>query len=201
MRNKIWYMTIVLGLVGSLAGLALAGLKSVTDPIIEKRILNEMVKPTLDKFLKPAGADNDYVADKIKLDLGIDEFGRKKKLNVFKGKKGGQIMGVAMRTAAPGYGGDINVLTVFDLENKKIFGVKTLSQSETKGMGARVADDSEAFIKQFSGMDYSGGVKLRADGGQVDVISGASISSVAFTKAVNDAVSLLDKRGAEIAKP
>lgn len=201
MRNKIWYMAVVLGLVGSLAGLALAGLKTVTDPIIEKRILSEKVKPTLDRFLQPAGADNDYIADKIKIDLGVDEFGRKQRLNVFKGKKGGQLMGAAMRTVAAGYGGDISVLTVFDLENKKIFGVKTLSQSETKGLGARVADDSEPFVTQFSGLDYSGGIKLRADGGQVDVISGATISSVAFAKAVDNAVSLLDKHSAEIAKP
>jgi electron transport complex protein RnfG len=194
-------MAVVLGLVGSLAGLALAGLKKVTDPIIEKRILNEKIRPTLDKFLKPVGADNNYIDDKVKLDLGIDEFGRKQKLNVFKGKQGDRLMAAAMHTASPGYGGDISVLTVFDLETKKIFGVKTLSQSETKGLGARVADDSEPFIKQFSGMDYTGGVKLRADGGQVDVISGASISSIAFTKAVNDAVSLLNKHGAEIAKP
>ncbi|MCP4199005.1 MAG: RnfABCDGE type electron transport complex subunit G [Proteobacteria bacterium] len=201
MRNKIWYMAVVLGLVGSLAGLALASIKKVTDPIIEKRILNEKVKPTLDKFLEPAGADNDYIADKITLDLGVDQFGRKQKLNVFKGKKGGQVVAAAMQTAAPGYGGNIDVLTVFDLETKKIFGVKTLSQSETKGLGARVSDDSEPFIQQFSGMNYARGVKLKADGGQVDVISGATISSVAFTKAVNAAASVLDKHNAEIVKP
>jgi electron transport complex protein RnfG len=198
MRDKIWYMALVLGLVGAVAGLALAGVKSMTDPIIERRILEQKIKPTLDAYMKPAGVENDYLADRIRLDLGEDDVGRKIRLNVFVGKKGGAVAAAALETAAPGYGGDIAVLTVFDLEGKKILGVKTLSQKETKGLGARVADDSEAFIQQFKGMGFEGGVRLSSAGGKVDAISGASISSTAFTKAVDRAVELLKEHDDKI---
>jgi len=201
MRDKIWYMALVLGLVGGVAGLALAGVKSMTDPIIEKRILEQKIKPTLDNYMQPAGVDNDYIADRIKLDLGVDELGRKIKLNVFLGKKGGAVVGAALETAAPGYGGDIAVLTVFDLAIKKILGVKTLSQKETKGLGARVADDSEKFIQQFQGMSFEKGVRLSGNGGEVDVISGATISSTAFAEAVDRATKLLEEHNDKITKP
>jgi electron transport complex protein RnfG len=201
MRDKIWYMALVLGLVGGIAGLALAGVKSMTDPIIEKRILEQKIKPTLDAYMKPAGVENDYIADRIQLDLGKDDLGRKIKLNVFLGKKGGAVVGAALETASPGYGGDIAVLTVFDLTSNKILGVKTLSQKETKGLGARVADDGEPFIKQFQGMGFDKGVKLSSAGGEVDAISGATISSTAFAEAVNRAVELLAEHDAKITGP
>jgi H+/Na+-translocating ferredoxin:NAD+ oxidoreductase subunit G len=200
MRDKILYMVVFLGLVSAIAGAALSGVKSWTDPIIEKGILEKKIKPSLDLYMKPVGVENDFIADRIKLDLGKDEKGRKMRLTVFKGKKGGKVVAAALETAAGGFGGDIKVLTIFDLENKKILGVKTLDQKETKGLGARVADDTEKFIKQWAGMDYSRGAALKANGGSVDAISGATVSSTGFTAAVNKAVELLEERADEITK-
>jgi electron transport complex protein RnfG len=199
MHNKVWYMVSVLGVVGFVAGLALAGVNAMTKSVIEQAILREKIKPGLDKFFGPVGADNDYIADRLKIDLGRDDRGRIKRLIVFKGKKAAKVIGAAIQTQAAGFGGDIEVLTVFDMENRKILGAKTLSQSETMGMGARVADDSDPFIAQFSGMDYSNGIKLRSSGGEVDAISGATVSSAAFTAAVSDAVELLAKHNQAIA--
>jgi electron transport complex protein RnfG len=200
MRDKVWYMVLVLGLVGGIAGLGLAAVRGFTYPVIEQRILEQKIKPSLEAFFAPLGIDNDYIADRVTLDLGLDDWGRKLHLNVFIGKRGGAPAAVALQTAGGGYGGDIEVLTAFDLAGSKIIGVKTLAQKETKGLGARVADDSEPFIRQFSGMGYGGGVALRSAGGEVDAISGATISSTAFTAAVDRAVRLLGERRAEILK-
>jgi electron transport complex protein RnfG len=201
MRNKIWYMALVLGVVGFVAGLGLAGVKAFTDPLIEKRVIEEGIKPTLDKFLGPAGIDNDPIQDRIKIDLGEDERGRKLRLTVFKAKKSGKVIAAALQTSAAGFGGNIDVLTVLDLDAKKILGVKALAQSETPGLGARVGNDEEPFIKQFSGMVFASGVKLSSNGGEVDAISGASISSGAFTRAVDKAVDLLGQHGDKITAP
>ncbi len=198
MRDQIWYMVLVLGVCGAIAGLALSGVKSVTDPIIENYTLEQKVKPSLEQFFGPIGIDNDYIADRVKLELGKDEVGRMQRLTVFKGKKGGETTAVALQTAAGGYGGDLLVLTAFDVSAGTILGVKTLDQKETMGLGARVADDSEPFIQQFAGMSYGGGVALSSGGGEVDAISGATISSTAFTEAVDKAVTLLGERNAEI---
>ena len=198
MRDQIWYMVLVLGVISAIAGAALSGVKGLTDPVIEKFTLEQKVKPSLEAFFGPIGIDNDYIADRVKLELGKDELGRMQRLTVFKGKKGGAIAAVALQTTAAGYGGDLLVLTAFDVENGKIMGVKTLDQKETVGIGARVGDDSEPFIQQFAGMSYDKGVALSSAGGSVDAISGATISSTAFTEAVNKAVTLLGERNAEI---
>jgi electron transport complex protein RnfG len=198
MRDQIWYMVLVLGVSGAIAGLALSGVKSVTDPVIENFTLEQKIKPSLETFYGPIGIDNDYIADRVKLELGKDELGRMQRLTVFKGKKGGAVTAVALQTAAGGYGGDISVLTAFDISNGTILGVKTLDQKETMGLGARVGDDSEPFIQQFAGMRYDKGVALSSAGGEVDAISGATISSTAFTEAVHKAVTLRGERIAEI---
>ncbi len=198
MRDKIWYMVLVLGLVGGVAGVALAGVKKMTDPVIEAYTLEQKIKPSLDRFYGPLGLDNDYIADRIVLELGKDDKGRTLRTTVFPGKKGGKVVAAALQTAASGYGGDISVLTAFDLKQDSILGVKTLDQKETKGLGARVSDDSEPFIQQFSGMGYASGVALVSAGGQIDAISGATISSDAFANAVNGAVGLLAEHSAAI---
>mgnify|MGYP006292840985 CR=1 FL=1 len=200
MRDKIWYMVLVLGLIGGAAGLGLAGVNSLTAPIIEKRILEKKIKPTLERFFGPLGVDNDYIAERVTLDLGVDDWGRKIGLTVFVGEKDGTPVAAALKTAASGYGGDIEVLTAFDVRERRILGVKTLSQKETKGLGARVADDSEPFIQQFQGMSYADGVRLSSAGGQVDAISGATISSTGFSAAVDKAARLLEERADEILK-
>ncbi|MBU1702295.1 MAG: RnfABCDGE type electron transport complex subunit G [Candidatus Eisenbacteria bacterium] len=198
MRDQIWFMVLVLAVVGSLAGMALSAVKSVTDPVIEKRILETKIKPSLDDFFGPLQPDNDVIADRIVLDLGKDSRGRKLRLSVFTAKKGGKVIGAALQTAGGGYGGDIQVLTAFDLVQEEILGVKTLDQKETQGLGARVANDKEPFIQQFKGMKFSSGIKLRANGGEVDAISGASISSTAYAEAVDRAAALLEERRADI---
>lgn len=198
MRDRVWYMAVVLGVVGLVGGLGLAGVKQLTDPIIEKGNLERLIKPSLEKFFEPLGLDNDYIADRVSLDLGKDKMGRTRRLNVFKGKRGGVVVAVALQTASPGYGGDIEVMTAFDVEKKVILGVKAVTQKETKGLGARVSDDSESFITQWKGVGYEEGVALESHGGRIDAISGATISSTGFTAAVNKAVDMLKDRSGEI---
>ncbi len=191
MHNRIWFMALVLGAVGFVAGLALSQVNELTGPIIEQDILERQIKPTLDVTFGEIGVDNDFIADRLKLELGKDSRGRVQRLTVFRGVKGGSVVGAALQTKVAGFGGDLEVLTVFDLETKKLLAAKALSQSETPGLGARVADDNEPFIKQFKGMAYQDGVALKANGGQLDAISGATVSAAAFTDAVNLAIERL----------
>lgn len=193
MREQIWYMVLILGGVGTIAGLALSAVKDLTDPVIEQRILAEKIQPSLDRFFGPLEPENDYLADRVTLDLGRDARGRRREVTVFTARRGNALLGAALQTAQGGYGGDIQVLTVFDVEDQVILGAKTLDQKETQGLGARVADDAEPFLQQFRGMDYTHGVKLRSDGGRVDAISGATITSTAYTKAIEEAASLLEQ--------
>ena len=69
-------------------------------------------------------------------------------------------------------------------------GISIISHGETEGLGAVAADpgeDGAAFRSQFAGAGED--VSLIADGGEIDAVTGATITSRAITEAVSDAVS------------
>jgi len=198
MRDRIWFMALVLGGLGGLAGLGLSAVHGLTAPVIERRVLERRIGPALADCFGPLGVDNDYIAERVVLDLGADDWGRKVRWQVFVGRRGGAPAAAALRTVAVGWGGEIEVLTAFDLESGEIIGARTLAHKETAGLGSRVADDDEPFVRQFAGLAFDEGVELEAAGGRVEAISGATISSEAFTRAVDTAARLMRERRDEI---
>jgi len=95
-----------------------------------------------------------------------------------------RFIGVVITTSASGYGGKIEVMTGIK-SNGEISGVNILSMEETPGLGARGKEDS--FLRQYKGHDDSN-LAVSKDGGEIDALSGATITSRAITKAVNEAV-------------
>ena len=85
-------------------------------------------------------------------------------------------VGYVFMLSATGYGGKMSIICGIDNDGC-IIAVKTLSHSETKGMGSKTAD--EPFRSQFVGKDS----KLEG----VEAISGTTISSKAYLGAIADA--------------
>ncbi len=106
------------------------------------------------------------------------------------------LIGLAFMTEGSGYGGPIEILV--GLENSgSIRGIQIISQKETPGLGAKIADES--FLKQFRGLTVAEAA-LSREGGDVDAITGATISSSAVVDTVRQAISdkldtLRDKNG------
>lgn len=108
---------------------------------------------------------------------------------------GSGVGGVVITTKDKGYGGEISVLTGFD-EHGEITGVRLLEHSETAGLGANAAN--EKFINQYitsdrivSGTEIpAGGFAVSKDGGTIDAVTAATISSRAVTRAVNKATAV-----------
>ncbi len=96
----------------------------------------------------------------------------------------GEYIGVVIVTEATGYGGTIQVMTGIKLDNS-ISGVNILEMSETPGLGAKAKENS--FLSQYKGESESG-MSVKKDGGTIDAISGATITSRAVTQAVNEAL-------------
>ncbi len=95
----------------------------------------------------------------------------------------GAEIGYAFFTVGKGYKGDIDILV--GLEDKTtIKGIIIILQEETPGLGARIAEIS--FADKFTGLNIVDAV-LSQDGGQIDAITGATISSRAVTEAVRTA--------------
>lgn len=107
---------------------------------------------------------------------------------VYLGKdKDGNQGGYVIVTSATGYGGPVKVMTGIDMEGK-VTGIIILEHSETPGLGAKATDDS--FRQQYVGVSAEGSVNVTKDGGDIDAISGATITSRAVCSAVNQAIEI-----------
>jgi electron transport complex protein RnfG len=97
---------------------------------------------------------------------------------------GEEVRGVALESVATGYGGPITLM-VGILPDGTVSGVKVIDHSETPGLGAHIT--GESFCAQFAGLagDESAW-ELRKNGGTVDQITSATISSQAVLQAVRE---------------
>ena len=85
-----------------------------------------------------------------------------------------------------GYGGPIDLMIGFDASGK-VCGYRVLRQTETPGLGTKV--DAPAFRGQIVGRPAGDTCwTVRKDGGEIDAITGATISSRAVLEAVRDAI-------------
>ena len=96
----------------------------------------------------------------------------------------GNFMGAAVKTSEGGFGGKIELMVGF-LADGTIKGTSVLSHAETPGLGANMTGK---FKDQFVDKNpASFRLSVTKDGGDVDAITAATITSRAFSKAVNKA--------------
>lgn len=96
--------------------------------------------------------------------------------------------GYAMQVEPSGFGGTITMMVGVDKQGN-VLGVSVISHTETAGLGAVAGDKTskgEAFRTQYVGQ--SGELAVSKDGGTIDAISGATITSRAVTEGVNAAL-------------
>ena len=120
--------------------------------------------------------DNDPVAAKFKLAIGETN----DSLLVYPAKSGEDLLGFAIKTySAKGYSGEIWIMLGIDQEGK-VTKYEVLEHKETPGLGSKISD--EKFKNQFLGISVA--PKVKKDGGEIDAISGATISSRAICEAI-----------------
>ena len=102
--------------------------------------------------------------------------------------------GWVIEVTPSGFGGLIDMLVGVDTSGA-VTGVSIVSLSETSGLGANAV--RESFRSQYVGKTKS--VKLRKQGGEIDALTGATITSTAVTNGVNAALAaaaeLMRERG------
>jgi electron transport complex protein RnfG len=96
----------------------------------------------------------------------------------------GNFQGVAVKTSEGGFGGKIDMMVGF-LADGTIKGTSVLSHAETPGLGANMTGK---FKDQFVDKNPNNfKLIVKKDGGDVDAITAATITSRAFSKAVDKA--------------
>jgi electron transport complex protein RnfG len=184
MRDVI-RMILVLGILGAVSGGGLALVKAGTAAKIEYQQLKFVKGPAILEILK--GCTNDPLVDRFKIKDGDTE--RSFYVGVFDGKP----KAVAYETYGKGFGGDIGVMIGVNLETDQLLGMGvTTPFSETPGLGARAKTD-ENFKGSFKGLSMNEPVKVKVDGGKVDAISGATVTSRGVCAAVTDSEGFYSK--------
>ncbi|MCG8530550.1 MAG: FMN-binding protein [Desulfovibrionales bacterium] len=176
--REILKMIVVLTCISGISGFALSSLKQMTAPTIELQLLTFVQGPSLKQVLPDY--TNDPVKDRKKFDNPLTG----KPVIVFPLKVDGALKAVAVEGFGGGYGDNIGAMVGFNPENDSLVGVGITVQKETPGIGSRAFEP--AFLDQFKGISDAQ-AKLKSQGGIVDAVSGATISSTGTVAAVQDA--------------
>ena len=181
-ENIVMY---VLRLAGTLLAIcivvaaALAGVNALTKPVIDE--LNAAAIQEAIATVLPGGFDNE-VSD------FTDATGIVSK--VYQGANG-----YAVEVGPGGFDNTITMMVGIDNEGK-VLGISVVSHTETAGLGAVAAAGTPAgvaFRDQFVGA--SGSVSVTKDGGTMDAITGATITSRAICVGVNAALDAVASLG------
>jgi electron transport complex protein RnfG len=171
------------------AGLALAFVYDLTkEPIAlaQLKAKNKAIAKVL-----PEG-DEEPVEMKI-----VDSSGTTNTFYVM--RKESKLAGVALDAASPnGYSGNVSVMVGIDVGFNQVQAVEILKQQETPGLGANCK--KRKFREQFCGRDIdTTNWRVTKDGGDLDAITSATITSRAVAEAISTALKIYnDNRDALI---
>ena len=149
-----------LALVVLIAVTLLSFTNSITSPVVEKRLQQQVIDQMEGMF--PNVSDWDFEDDLYTLYTDSEK------------------IGYAFLATGAGYHGEISILV--GLENAEtVKGIVILSQTETPGVGSRITEPD--FLNQFIGVSI-GDIALTQNGGLIDGLTGATISSGAVVDTV-----------------
>lgn len=166
--KKIFFLVASLTGISSICAAVLAYINIITSsPIKEAAALEE--KASVQQVM-PKGVTEVFEVNK----------------GVFAGKNSnGEIVGYAAKGQDDGgYGGKI-VLMVGFTPSFEIVSYKALQASETPGLGTKLS--SPEFSSQFAGKKSESPLKVKKDGGDIEAITSATITSRAVCGAIGDA--------------
>lgn len=182
--NETIKLGLVLLLVAAIAGGVLAGVNSVTAPVIAERERQESFGALLEIFSEADDflpIDEALLAEITASNSFVTE--------VMEAKKDGETIGYAMKTKSGGYGGDIITQIGINIDST-IAGIKVMQQSETPGLGSRIVDEP-AFAASFAGKDFTSGLAAVGSpmaNNEVMALSGATVSTNGVMAGVNGAI-------------
>ena len=119
------------------------------------------------------------------------------KCTFYVARKNGKYAGAAFEvTTSEGYAGDINIMLGMAADDT-ISGLAILKHQETPGLGAHIKDDN--FPDRFIGKNINTTKwSVKKDGGDIDAITAATISSRAITSAFKQGTDIYIKHKKQI---
>jgi len=182
-------MLVTLFLVTLMAAGMLGGVYSLTkEPIrlTELKRKNEAIQSVVPAF------DNEPSREMEKRYVDGDT------LYFYTARKDGNVVGTAVETFTDqGFSGTFKLMVGFRPDGT-IIDIAVISHAETPGLGDKMKKDKSGFSEQFAGKDPANfDLSVRKDGGDVDAITAATITSRAYCDAVQRAYDALKEMEGE----
>jgi electron transport complex protein RnfG len=184
-------MMLTLGFAGLCSGLAVVGIFLATKGRIERNRA-EALEAAIYQVLDGARSRVAFVLDGDRLARHPGEKGSLPDQEaVYAGyDEQGALVGFAIPAEGPGFQDTIKLLYGFDPEGRRVVGMEVLESRETPGLGDKIIKD-DSFIENFRDLAIDPEIVVvkagRSERNQVDAISGATISSNAVVRIINDA--------------
>ena len=104
---------------------------------------------------------------------------------VYTATKGSEIVGYAVESMTKnGFGGAIRLMVGFGADGK-ILNVNVLQQAETPGLGTKMTEEGNVLLGSIQNKNsWEVDFKVKKDGGELDALTAATISSRAYYEAV-----------------
>jgi electron transport complex protein RnfG len=180
MKNTLSNMILVLGGISLVASAAVGFVYRVTaEPIRLAKEANTRaaLSGVLPEF-------DETQSKSVQID-GMD-------IVVYTATKGDDVAGYAVETATQnGYAGEFRLMVGFT-PGGEVYKVQVLEHSETPGLGSKMADEGNPLFVSFEGKNPSSmKLSVKKDGGDVDALTAATITSRAYVDAVARAYNAL----------
>jgi len=192
MQSTLKNMVLSLTLISLGASAALGFVYEMTKDPIAAALLNKKIEAIKQVVPEFTNNPND--------EMFMLPTGEGDSLEVYPAKNGDQVVGYAIKSYTNnGFSGYIGFMVGFTPDGA-IYNVNVLEQKETPGLGTKMVPDGTPekpeFKDQFKGKnpaEYQ--LKVKKDGGPVDAITAATISSRAFCDGVQRAYNTFSKGG------
>jgi electron transport complex protein RnfG len=197
MRPEVppWKLLSTLGTAGAVAGLLIVFVFVATEPAI-KAHKAEVLRLAIQEVLKgPDSFDTLFVVEGRLEEEPPEGVNLEAPEHVYVGYGvDGNQLGFAIASGEPGFQDIIRLIFGYDAFNRTVLGMKVLESKETPGLGDKIEKDLD-FVQQFEGAvtPLEGVNPRRATGDEheIDMITGATISSRAVVRIINNAMERL----------
>lgn len=174
-------LVVVLGLITLVCALLLGVVNQITDPLIKQNAIDTR-NAAMSEILPEA---TDFPEVEVPEEMKNPEDKNAVAITAaFKAEKDGETVGYCVQVAPKGFGGALTLIVGVNTDGT-VAGAKVTAHSETPGLGAK-SQDAE-WIAQYAGQPADGSLAVTKDGGRINAITGATITSRAVTKGVNAA--------------
>lgn len=165
---------LVLFLIAAVASAVLALINGITEPVIIENQIQLEIEAR--QVVLPQAETFEEVEAEMSYHRGLDE--------------DGNLVGYTFMAVGSGYSGDIEIM-VGVTRDLQVSNIRIIQQTETPGLGANCTRPE--FTDQYQGLDAEQ-VQLKRDGGEVESITGATITARVVSDSISEAINRLEKQ-------